>query len=97
MRVNEKKAKEKTCQEMTPDFQETCQRDPTFGHHLAGIFSLLDEKDEALIWLEHAVNSGFINYPLLAERDPFLENIRGEERFQKLMVRVKVEWENFEV
>ncbi len=26
-----------------------------------------------------------------------LENIRGEERFKKLMERVKHEWENFEV
>lgn len=26
-----------------------------------------------------------------------LENIRGEERFKKLMERVKNEWENFEV
>ena len=28
---------------------------------------------------------------------PFLKNIRGEERFKKLMGRVKVEWESFEV
>ena len=34
---------------------------------------------------------------LLAEKDPFLENIRGEPRFKKLMERVKHEWENFEV
>jgi len=50
-----------------------------------------------LNWLEHAVDRGFINYPLLAEKDPFLANIRGEERFKKLMERVKHEWEHFEV
>jgi hypothetical protein len=27
----------------------------------------------------------------------FLANIRGEERFKKLMERVKYEWEHFEV
>ena len=32
-----------------------------------------------------------------AKNDPFLENIRGEPRFKKLMERVKREWENFEV
>jgi non-specific serine/threonine protein kinase len=63
----------------------------------AGGFAIIDEKDEALRWLEHAINKGNINYPLLSEKDPFLENIRGEERFKKLMVRVKYEWENFEV
>jgi hypothetical protein len=34
---------------------------------------------------------------LLAELDPFLANIRGEERFKKLMERVKYEWEHFMV
>jgi len=91
------KDKDRAFQEMTPDFRKTCQRDPTFSHHLAGIFALLETKEEALDWLESAVNSGFINYPLLAEKDPWLENIRGEERFKKLMERVKYAWENFEV
>jgi len=59
--------------------------------------SLLDAKKEALDWLENAVNRGFLNYPLFSERDPFLENIRGEERFKKLMERVKYEWEHFEI
>jgi len=31
------------------------------------------------------------------EIDPFLKNIRGEDRFKKLMERVKKEWEELEV
>jgi serine/threonine protein kinase/TPR repeat protein len=89
--------KDKVFQEMTHDFQKTCQRDPGNSHHLAGVFALLDEKEEALNWLESAVNGGLINYPLLNEQDPFLENIRSEPRFKKLMERVKHEWENIEV
>jgi len=46
---------------------------------------------------ERDVNFGMINYSLMNELDSFLENIRGEERFQKLMERVKKEWEEFEV
>ncbi len=88
---------EKVFREMTPDFKKTCQRDLGFSHHISGIFAMLDVKDEALNWLENAVNFGFINYPFLNEYDPFLKNIRGEERFKKLMERVKYEWENFEV
>ena len=91
------KDKDKAFQEMTPDFQKTCQRDPTYSHHLAGIFALLEAKEEALDWLEKAVNLGFINYPFLNEYDPFFENIRGEKRFKILMERVKDEWEHFEV
>jgi hypothetical protein len=30
------------------------------------------------------------------EYSPFLANIRGEERFKKLMERAKYEWERFE-
>lgn len=89
--------KEKAFKEMTSDFKKTCQRDGSYSHHLAGVFALLDEKKEALNWLESAVNSGVINYPLLNEQDPFLENIRSESRFKKLMERVKHEWENIEV
>ena len=54
-------------------------------------------KNTALDSLEQAVNQGFINYPLMSEKDPILESIRGEERFIKLMKRVKYEWEHFEV
>lgn len=92
-----KNKKQKVNEEMTVDFIETCQRDVFHSEFLAGIFSLLNEKKTALDWLENAINHTFINYPFLNEYDPFLENIRGEERFKKLMKRVKKEWENFEV
>jgi TolB-like protein len=82
---------------MTPDFRKTCIRDCTFSHHVAGIFSLLDEKEEALYWLENAFDHFFINWPLLSETDLWLENIRSEKRFKDLMKRVKYEWETFEV
>ena len=91
------KDKENALREMTGDFQKTCRRDAANAHFIGVMLALLDEKNLALDWLENAVNRGFINYPLLAEKDPFLQNIRGEERFQKLMERVKYEWEHFEV
>jgi len=63
---------------------------------VAAGLSLVGAKEEALDWLENAVNRGFINYPLF-QCDRFLDNIRGEERFKKLMERAKYEWEHFEV
>jgi len=82
---------------ITPKFQEACLRDGDWSYYVAALLSLLDAKKEALDWLENAVDRGFINYPLLAEKEPFLANIRGEPRFQKLMERVKYEWEHFVV
>jgi hypothetical protein len=60
-------------------------------------YSLIGEKKEALNWLEEWIRLGCVNYPLMNKHDPFLENIRGESRFKKLMQRVKHEWESFEV
>lgn len=59
--------------------------------------ALIGEKEEAITSLEYAVNLGAINYPFYNKTSPFLENIRDEPRFKKLMERVKYEWENFEV
>jgi hypothetical protein len=64
---------------------------------MAESYILIHEIEEALDWLEHGVNWGFINYPFLKQYDTFLENIRDEPRFKKLMERVKHEWENFEL
>ena len=89
--------KDKVLQEITPDFQKTVRRDCDFSLHLSSFLALINQKKEALDWLENAVKSGLINYPFLNEKNPFLENIRGEQRFKKLMERVKKEWENFEV
>jgi len=83
--------------QITPGFEGTIKRDPTLSHSLSSFLSLAGEKEEAINWLENAVNIGFINYPFLNDYDAFLENLRGEERFKKLMERVKYEWENFKV
>jgi TolB-like protein len=89
--------KVKILNEMNQDFQQTISRDCSYSHHLAGFLSLANFNKEALDWLEISVKNGMINYPLLNNLDPFLKNIRSEERFKKLMERVKYEWENFEV
>jgi serine/threonine protein kinase len=72
-------------------------KDPAGIVIVAEINALNGEIEESLKWLEHAADIGFINYPLFSELDPFLENIRGEPGFKKLMESVKHEWENFEV
>jgi serine/threonine protein kinase/Flp pilus assembly protein TadD len=89
--------KSKALELLTEDVRNFFWHDADLPCLAAGGFALIDEKKEAIRWLEHVINKGFINYPILVEKDPFLENIRGEERFKKLMERVKHEWENFEV
>ncbi|MCK4346156.1 MAG: hypothetical protein KAX05_12805 [Bacteroidales bacterium] len=82
---------------LTPDFIKAAQRDCQISWHMATFYSYLDDKEQSIDWLENAVDRGFINYPFLSEHDKLLRNIRGEERFKKLIEKVKHEWENFEV
>jgi TolB-like protein len=72
-------------------------RDFQVCYYVSQVFSMVDAKKEALDWIEHAVDIGMTNYPFMSKHDPFLENIREEPRFKKLIERVKHEWENFKV
>jgi serine/threonine protein kinase/predicted Zn-dependent protease len=89
--------KEEALSVISREQEEYFKSDEAFAYALAEGYALINEKKKALDWLENAINRGFINYPFLNKHDPFLENIHGEERFKKLMERVKHEWENFQV
>jgi len=78
------------------EIKDTARNHSLYSWNVAECFALVNEKEESIDWLENAVNRGFINYPFLNEYDPLLKNIRGEDRFIKLMERVRFEWENFE-
>lgn len=89
--------KEEALQSVSEDLISMAKEDEMYPIWMAESYSLIGEKGDAIDWLEHGINFGFTHYPWLSDYDPFLKNIRGEERFKKLMERVKHEWENFEV
>ena len=84
-------------QAVSDDLEKLAKGDEYMPLWMAEGYALIDEKEEAINWLEVGMKWGFINYPFLNEIDPFLENIREEPRFKKLMERIKHEWETFEV
>jgi len=55
------------------------------------------ETEKALLWLDRTIDRGMINYPFLSEHDLYLNNIRGEARFDQAMKLARREWERFEV
>jgi eukaryotic-like serine/threonine-protein kinase len=69
--------------------------DPQNSQFISQVYAIGDHKQEALDWLENAINRGFINYPLIAEHDPFFRKFKDDKRFIKLTQRMKTEWENF--
>jgi TolB-like protein len=89
--------KQEILQFINPDIKRWALSDFGISLFFAECLAIVGDLAGAMQWLEHSVNLGFTNYPYLNKYDRFLENIRGEERFKKLMERVKYEWENFEV
>ncbi|MGA2587685.1 MAG: protein kinase [Candidatus Aminicenantales bacterium] len=57
--------------------------------NMAAICAVQGNKDEALRWLEKAVDAGWRNYNY-ASRYPLFENIREDERFKKIIDDMKV-------
>lgn len=52
--------------------------------------------DDALDWLERAIDGGMINYPFFATHDRFLDPLRESPRFQRALGRAHRAWDAFE-
>ena len=77
-------------------YTERAWWDFQYSWEVASGYALLGEMDEALRWLRNAVDRGFFNYPFLNDYDPFLENLRSDQRFQELMEYTRERWESFD-
>lgn len=80
---------------LTPDLLAWARHDLEWSLHVAQTYAVLGRSQDSLDWLEHAVDSGFMNFPFLT-RDRLLDSVRGTERFERLMERAKREWEAFD-
>ncbi|MGQ0646981.1 MAG: protein kinase domain-containing protein [Gemmatimonadaceae bacterium] len=83
-------------QAVTPELHAAAWWDDLFCWWTADCFALVGDHAMALQFLERSVELGMINYPFLALHDPFLATLRGEERYHRLMDRVRRAWELFE-
>lgn len=54
-----------------------------FPRILAQGYALAGMPERALHWLANAVDRGFINYPFLAQHDPFFGTLRGQPQFSE--------------
>ena len=66
-----------------------------FPRFAAQAYALAGNASEAVRWLTVAVEKGFINYPYLSQHDPFLRQISGDERLERLLSQVKKQWSSF--
>jgi tetratricopeptide (TPR) repeat protein len=68
-------------------------RKATAMYNIACGYSLLNNKENALAWLERGLDSGFSRTDLLAE-DSDLDPLRSDSRFTKLIARVPADGED---
>jgi serine/threonine protein kinase/Flp pilus assembly protein TadD len=78
-------------------YQQAAAWDAEIPWVLASAHAAIGATDEALHWLDRAIDQGMINYPFLSEHDRYLDNVRGEVRFRQAMERARREWDRFEV
>jgi len=75
---------------------ELARMDKEFSWWFADTFALMGDTEEALRWLESAIELGFCNHRFWSEIDPFLAPLRTEPRFPALMVRARERQRAFE-
>ncbi len=81
---------------LTPQLVAAAQSYEITSWQMGAFHAMVGANDTAVDWLERAARGGFINYPMLAEYDPFLRRLHGEPRFARLLDEVKREWESLE-
>jgi non-specific serine/threonine protein kinase len=81
---------------VSPEVEGVATATDLFPRFLAQGYALAGLPDRALHWLEIAIGRGFINYPFLAQHDPFLRGLRTHPRFVQLTDIARDRWEGFE-
>jgi hypothetical protein len=80
---------------LTDDFVKTARRDPQFSYFVGSIFVLAGMNEQAMDWIENALDRGFFNYPFVAQQDPLLNNLRDTPQFNELLAPMKTRWQAF--
>jgi hypothetical protein len=88
--------REQVMNALTPDLRDAARWDDIFSWWMADSFALVGETEAALDSVERMIELGIINYPFLAQYEPFLSSIRSEPRFRELMEQARQRWNTFE-
>jgi tetratricopeptide (TPR) repeat protein len=69
---------------VTEDLKTAAWWDDHWSLVMADGYALIGELDDALLWLDHAIDYGYWSVRFL-QCEPFLENLRSDERFDALV------------
>jgi serine/threonine protein kinase len=79
----------------TEDVKAAARRVEFWSWYIADCYTFIDERELALDWIENAVDRGCINYPFWAKHNRIVRRLDGDPRFEKLLEKVKREWDAF--
>jgi len=88
--------REQVLKVLTADLRDAARWDDVFSWWMADSFALVGETDAALDSVGRMIELGIINYPFLAQYEPFFSSIRSEPRFGVLMEDARRRWNAFE-
>ncbi len=75
-------------------FEQINISDAEAWYHFAENYGLLGDKEGCVRTLQRAVDGGFFNYPFMLT-DPFLDSVRDDPEFQRILKMAKVKHEAF--
>ncbi|MDH5588873.1 MAG: tetratricopeptide repeat protein, partial [Gemmatimonadota bacterium] len=76
---------------VTPAFEAAAGGSEMFARALAECYALAGARDEALRWLERAVDLGLLSEAFIATHDGFLASLRDDPGFGVIVARVRSE------
>jgi hypothetical protein len=83
--------------ELSPWTERLAEATDIFPRFLGQAYALVGDAERAVHWISMAVDRGFINYPFLARHDPFLRALDDHPPYARLLHRVRLRWEAFEL
>jgi serine/threonine protein kinase len=81
---------------VNPELLERARKVEWWCWTLGETYAAIGESDLAIDWLEVAVERGFINHPYFSKHSQILRKLDDDPRFQKLLRKAQIAWEQFE-
>jgi len=82
---------------VTPLLEQAAHWVEYLGLMLAGGYAIIGRRDDAVRWLRESIDQGYLNYPVLAKQDVFMESLRGDVEYEGLMQDVERRWRAIEM
>ncbi len=76
--------------------EEDSRYDGHLSWWMADWYARLGKPKEAVEWLRPASGIGFLNYPMVSEIDPFLDDIREHPAYLRFEEELRAQWEAME-